>query len=320
VRVAILDDYQGAVPSLACYRRLAGHDVTVCRGRAGDLDRLGAVEALVLIRERTPITHDLLDQLPSLQLIAQTGRGIAHVDLDACTERGVLVCAGGGSPVATAELTFGLVLAALRHIPREAAALRAGRWQETTGTELHGKTLGVWGYGRIGALVARYGAAFGMSVLAWGREASRARAHADGVRVAASEAELVSQADVLSLHLRLTPATRGLVTAAHLARMKPTALLVNTARAGLIQPGALVAALTAGRPGHAAVDVFDEEPARLGHEPLLEHDRALCTPHLGFVTHEGYELLFGRAFDAVNAFAAGAPVDVVNPEALPAGR
>jgi D-3-phosphoglycerate dehydrogenase len=316
VRVAVLDDYQGAVPELDCYALLEGHEVTVHRGRPGDLDGLAGVEAVVLIRERTRVGGDLLDRLPALRLVAQTGGGLAHVDLDACTARNVVVCAGGGSPVATAELTFGLVLASRRHIAREATALREGRWQTTLGTELAGRTLGIWGYGRIGALVARYGKAFDMTVLAWGRESSLDRARADGVATARSELDLVERSDVLSLHLRLTDETRGVVTAAHLARMKPTALLVNTARAGLVEPGALVAALAAGRPGSAAVDVYDDEPALPEHEPLLGVEEALCTPHLGYVTRESYELYFARAFDAVNAFAAGRPVDVVNPAAL----
>jgi D-3-phosphoglycerate dehydrogenase / 2-oxoglutarate reductase len=318
VRVAVLDDYQLAVPELSCFELLAGHDVSVHCGVAGDLDGLTDVEALVLIRERTPVTTELLDRTPALRLIAQTGGGIQHIDVDACTARGVLVCAGGGSSVATAELTFGLVLAALRHLPEEAAGLRSGGWQTTLGTELHGTTLGIWGYGRIGALVARYGAAFGMHVLAWGREGSRERAATDGITFAASELDLVEEADVLSLHLRLTEETRGTVTATHFARMKPTALFVNTARAGLVERGALAAALASGRPGAAAVDVFDEEPVPAGEEPLLDLPQALCTPHLGYVTRESYELYFARAFEAVNGFVAGTPVDVVNPQVLSA--
>jgi D-3-phosphoglycerate dehydrogenase / 2-oxoglutarate reductase len=316
VRVAILDDYQDAVRGLDCLERLRGHDVTILRGSPEDSDALAGVEAVVPIRERTAITRELLERAPSLRLVAQTGGGIAHVDVDACTERGVLVCAGGGSPVATAELTWGLVLASVRQIPREAAGLRAGGWQSTVGTELDGKVLGVWGYGRIGARVARYGAAFGMEVLAWGREGSLARAAADGVPAASGLDQLLGSADVLTLHLRLTDETRGALTASHLARMKRGSLLVNTARAGLLEPGALAAGLRAGRPGSAAVDVFDTEPATPETEELLGLDAALCTPHLGFVTREAYEVYLGRAFDAVLGFAAGTPVDVVNPEAL----
>lgn len=318
MRVAVLDDYQLAVPELPAFARLAGHDVSVHAGGDDDIDGLSDVEALVLIRERTSVTSDLLDRLPALRLIAQTGGGIRHIDVDACTARGVLVCAGGGSSVATAELTFALALASLRHIPQEAVHLREGGWQMTVGTELHGKTLGIWGYGKIGALVAGYGRAFGMDVLAWGRAGSLERAAADGFSVAASDFALAEAADVLSLHLRLTDETLGLVTASHFARMKPTALFVNTARAALVEPGALAAALVSGRPGAAAVDVFDEEPVRAGEEPLLDLPQALCTPHLGYVTREGYEQYFARAFDAVNSYAAGSPVDVINPEVLEA--
>jgi D-3-phosphoglycerate dehydrogenase len=256
----------------------------------------------------------LLERLPELRLIAQTGRGIPHLDLEACTEHGVVVTTGSGSPVAPAELTWALVLAAVRLLPQEAAALRRGRWQTTLGTELSGKTLGVYGYGSIGALVAGYGRAFGMRVLVTGRERSRERARADEFEPVERE-HLFRSADVLSLHLKLTGETRGIVTAADLASMRPTALLVNTARARLIAPGALVAALGRGRPGAAALDVFDDEPLP-PDDPLRALENVLCTPHLGYVTRESYELYFGQAFDQINAFAAGAPVDVVNPEAL----
>ena len=316
MRVAILDDYQDAVRHLACFGQLAAHDVTVYRGDATDLDHLADVEALVLIRERTRITQAVLERLPALRLIAQTSATTPHIDLGACTGRGVLVCAGGGSPVSTAELTFGLILAAARNIPQEASALRAGGWQTTLGWELQGKMLGIWGYGKIGGRVAGYGRAFGMDVLATGRAGSRERARADGVSFVDSPDELAERADVLTLHLRLTDETRGLVTAETLARMRPTALLVNTARAGLIEPGALATALAAGRPGAAAVDVFDWEPVRAGDEPLLELPNCLCTPHLGYVSRESYEAYFGRAFAAVNAFADGTPVDMLNPAVL----
>ncbi len=322
MRVVIPDDYQDAVRTLACFRELAGHDVTVFTDTAKDVDtlaeRFSGAEALVLVRERTRITRALLDRLPALRLIAQTGRGMPHLDLRACTDRGVLVCAGGGSAVAPAELTWALVLAAVRNVPRESAALREGRWQTALGADLHGKTLGIYGYGSIGALVGRYGRAFGMRVLAAGREGSRSRALADGLDAVAVE-ELFRDADVLSLHLKLTDETRGIVTAELLGSMKPTALIVNTARAGLLERGALAAALAAGRPGAAAVDVFDEEPVP-PEEPLLALENAVLTPHIGYVTRESYELYFGRAFAQVNAFAAGEPVDVVNPEALGRGR
>jgi len=318
MRVAVSDDYQGAVATLDCFSKLAGHDVTIHRDTVTDVDALAErfrdTEALVLIRERTRIPRQLVERLSALRLIAQTGRGIPHIDLDACTEHGVAVSIGGGSPVAPAELTWALTLAARRHIPRETAAVRAGGWQTTIGSELAGTTLGIYGYGAIGALVARYGAAFGMRVVASGREGSLARAAADGVETVSRET-LFRDSDVLSLHVKLTDETRGIVTAADLAAMKPSALLVNTARSGLIEPGALAAALRRGRPGFAAVDVFDKEPAPAG-DPLVAHENALCTPHIGYVTRESYELYFGQAFDQVHAFAAGTSSGVVNPDAL----
>jgi D-3-phosphoglycerate dehydrogenase len=318
MRVVVADDHQGAVATLDCFARLASHDVTIEHDSATDVDELAArfrgAEALVLIRERTRISGELLERLPALRLIAQTGRGIPHIDLDACSEHGVAVSTGSGSPVAPAELTWALVLAAVRRLPRETEALRAGRWQTTLGTELSGKTLGIYGYGSIGAVVAGYGRAFGMRVLVAGRTGSRERAAADGFEPINRE-QLFRTADVLSLHLKLTDETRGIVTADDLASMRPSALLVNTARAGLIVPGALLAALEAGRPGTAAVDVFDVEPIPAG-DPLVGLENALCTPHLGYVTRESYELYFGQAFDQVNAFAAGTPVGVVNPDAL----
>lgn len=320
MRVVVLDDYQGAVSRLSCLSLLDGHSVTILghgeRPPAQVQRVLHEAEALVPIRERTRIDAAFLAQVPHLRLIAQTGRGTAHVDLAACTERGVAVSTGAGSPVAPAELTFGLVLAALRHIPREVAGLRAGHWQQTLGTGLRGRTLGILGYGEIGALVASYGAAFGMHVLAWGREGSRVRAAAHGHAVASSRDELFTRSDVLSLHLKLTAETRGGVTAADLRSMKPTALLVNTSRAELIEPGALAAALRAGRPGSAAVDVFDHEPAQPGDEPLLELDNALCTPHLGFVERDTYEQYFADAFSRVAAFADGREIPVLDPRAL----
>ena len=315
MRIAISDDYQGAVATLSCYSKLDGHEVTILRDTVTDVDglaeRFGPVEALVLIRERTRISRGLVERLPELRLIAQTGRGIPHIDLDACTEHGVAVSVGSGSPVAPAELTWGLVLAAVRHIPAEATAIRAGSWQTTVGSELHGRTLGIYGYGGIGAVVAGYGKAFGMRVIATGRDGSLARAAAAGFETVDREA-LFRESDVLSLHLKLTGETRGIVTAADLASMKPSALLVNTARSGLIEGGALATALGHGRPGFAAVDVFDEEPVPAG-DPLVARDNALCTPHLGYVTRESYELYFSQAFDQINAFAAGAPTGVVNP-------
>ncbi|MDW7745946.1 D-2-hydroxyacid dehydrogenase family protein [Halomonas sp.] len=310
MRIVIPDDYQDAVRHLDAFERLAGHEVTVFHDTVSELDALAErfqdAEALVLIRERTPITAELLDRLPNLKVISQTGGGAAHVDLAACRERGIALMAGTGSPHAAAELTWALVLAAMRHIPEEVANLRAGRWQRTLGTGLKGRTLGIFGYGRIGQLVARYGQAFEMEVLVWGREGTRERAAEAGLEVAGSQAELFARSDVLSLHLRLNEATRGIVTAEDLARMTPSALLVNTARAPLVAPGALEVALRAGRPGMAAVDVFEEEPL-IAH-PLLELPNLLATPHLGYVEKDSYELYFGDAFDNLLAFADGEPV------------
>lgn len=320
MHIVIPDDYQDCVRELACFQRLKGHQVTVYNDTVRDLDtlvgRFSDAEALVLIRERTPITEALLERLPKLRLISQTGKGIAHVDLDACTRRGVAVATGIGAPYAAAELTWGLVLATMRHIPDQVAAMRAGRWQTRLGTGLRGRTLGVFGYGKIGALVAGYGRAFGMNVLAWGREGSLERAAAAGIDTAESQEDLFARADVLCLHLGLNPGTRGIVRAEHLALMKPTALLVNTARAELIEADALVNALRAGRPGMAAVDVYEDEPVR--DHPLLHLDNALCTPHLGYVERDGYELYFGAAFDNVLAFAEGSPRNLSNQEVMQA--
>ena len=317
MHVIIPDDYQDAVRGLACFSKLAGHQVTVFNDTVQDLDglaeRLEPADALVLIRERTRIGEALLARLPRLRLISQTGKGTAHIDLAACSRRGIVVSAGTGSPHAPAELTWALILAALRHIPREVARLRAGQWQATLGTGLRGRTLGIWGYGKIGSLVASYGRAFAMDVLVWGREGSLSRAEADGFATAADRRSLFEQSDVLSLHLKLDGDTRGIVTAADLARMKPMSLLVNTSRAELIEPGALEAALRAGRPGLAAVDVYEEEPVLGAGHPLLALENALCTPHLGYVEKDSYELYFGQAFDQVVAFAAGRPIHVVNP-------
>ena len=288
MKVVIPDDYQDAVRHLDCFAKLAGHDVTIYNDSVTDLDALAErfrdADALVLIRERTAIASALLDRLPRLRLIAQTGRGTAHIDVDACEARGIEIATGTGSPYAPAELTFALILAAMRRIPQEAASARAGRWQSGLGTTLRGRTLGIWGYGKIGTLVADFGRAFGMNVI-----------HSQ----ANTRDELLEQSDVLSLHLRLSEKTRFRITAEDLARMKPAALLVNTARAELLAPGALVAALRNGRPGFAAVDVFEQEPA--AGDPLLTLDNVLATPHLGYVERDSYELYFAQAFDAVNA-------------------
>jgi D-3-phosphoglycerate dehydrogenase len=315
MKIVIPDDYQDAVRHLDCYSKLAGHQVTIYHDTVKDIETLATrfrdAEVLILIRERTAITEPLLALLPDLKLIIQTGRGIAHIDLAACTRHGVAVAVGSGTPYATAELTWGLILAAMRHIPQEVARLKAGQWQTTLGLGLRGRTLGILGYGKIGSIVAGYGHAFGMPVLVWGTEGARSRARAAGYEVVASQRELFSRSDVLSLHVKLVRETRGIVTAADLAAMKPSALLVNTARADLIEPDALVEALRAGRPGLAAVDVYESEPVQ--DSPLLHMDNVVCTPHLGFVEKDSYEGYFTMAFDQLLAFAAGNPITLANP-------
>jgi D-3-phosphoglycerate dehydrogenase len=324
MKVTILDDYHDTVRSLTCFRQLDGHEVTVWTDHVQDTGalaaRLAGTEALVLIRERTQIRTPLLEQLPNLRLISQ--RSVyPHIDIETCTRLGIVVSSSMHTDTpsfATAELTWGLILAAVRRIPQEMASLRAGTWQTGIGSTLRGKTLGVYGYGRIGATVAGYGRAFGMNVVVWAREAALEKACAEGHVAATGKAAFFADSDVVSLHLRLVDATRGIVTAEDLARMKPTALIVNTSRAQLIAPGALAAALKAGRPGMAAVDVFEEEPVRDTAHPLLTMENVVCTPHLGYVSREEYELAFADIFDQINAYAAGKPVNVVNPDVLKA--
>lgn len=330
MKVAILDDVFDVVRTLPCLRKLAAHDVVIWKEHTKDIDvlaeRLRDSEALVLIRERTPIGPQLIERLPKLKLISQVS-AYPHIDVDACTRHGIVVSSAtgrGGGPSAgshaTAELTWGLVLAAVRRIPQQMASLRAGRWQTGIGVQLRGRTLGVFGYGRIGRLVAGYGRAFGMRVQVWGREASLARALADGHDAARSKAAFFETCDVLSLHLRLDAGTRGIVAAEDLARMKPSALLVNTSRAGLVEEGALVRALRAGRPGMAAVDVYEEEPVTDPRHPLLNLDNVVCTPHLGYVERDSLAAQFDAIFDQIVAFANGAPINVVNPAVLAARR
>jgi len=326
MRVAILDDYFDTLRTLPCFTRLAAHDVTVWTDHVQDIDalarRLRSTEALVLIRERTAIRTPLLERLPDLRLISQ--RSVyPHIDIDACTRLGIVVSSDMHADTpsyATAELTWALVLAAMRQIPQQMESLRAGRWQSGVGETLRSKTLGVYGFGRIGAVVAGYGRAFGMGVVVWAREASRARAAADGWTVAESRDAFFEGCDVITLHLRLIEATEGIVTAADLARMKPTSLLVNTSRAGLIAPGALLAGLRAGRPGMAAVDVYEREPLTNTADPLLRMENVVCTPHIGYVTRDEWDLQFADVFDQINAFASGIPTSVVNPEVLPHRR
>ena len=322
ITVSILDDYFDTLRTLPCFAKLAPFDVTIWNDHVQDVpalaERLKETEVLVLIRERTKIQAPLLVRLPKLRLISQ--RSVyPHIDIDACTRHGVIVSSNlhADTPsYATAELTWALVLAAMRQVPAQVASLQRGSWQMGVGTTLRGKRLGIYGYGRIGKVVAAYGKAFGMNVSVWAREAARARAQDDGYEVAQSKDALLSECDVVSLHMRLVAATRGLVTAADLARMKPTALLVNTSRAGLIAPGALVDALRAGRPGMAAVDVYEEEPLTDPTHPLLVMPNVVCTPHIGYVTRDEYDLQFSDIFDQILAYAAGSPIHVVNPDAL----
>ena len=324
MKIAILDDYHDTLRTLECFRKLSGHEVRVWNDHVQDVEvlarRLQDTEALVLIRERTEIRAPLLERLGKLRLISQ--RSVyPHIDVDACTRRGVIVSSSqhAGTPsYAAAELTWALVLAAMRQVPQQMSALKAGKWQIGVGNTLRGKTLGIYGYGRIGSVVAGYGRAFGMAVLVWAREASLKRARDDGYALAASKAAFFSGCDVISLHMRLVEGTRGIVTAEDLARMKPTALLVNTSRAGLVAPGALVAALRQGRPGTAAVDVYEQEPVLDTAHPLLAMDNVVCTPHIGYVTRDEYEVQFSDIFDQIVAYAAGKPINVVNPEVLKA--
>ena len=319
MNISILDDYFDTLRTLQCFRKLDGHEVTVWNDHVQDTDALAArlknTEVLVLIRERTQIRARLLEHLDALRLISQ--RSVyPHIDIDACTRRGVIVSSDqhSGSPsYAAAELTWGLVLAAMREIPQQMFALRAGTWQTGVGNSLRGKTLGIYGYGRIGRTVAGYGKAFGMNVLVWAREASRERARG-GYATAPSKRAFFESCDVLSLHMRLVAETRGIVTRDDLSCMKPTALLVNTSRAPLIEAGALVDALRAGRPGMAAVDVYEDEPLRDPGHPLLAMDNVVCTPHIGYVTRDEYELQFSDIFDQIAAYAAGNPINVVNPK------
>lgn len=335
MNIIILDDYQDAVRKLSCAARLEPYNAKVFTNTVkgiGQLSvRLRDADVLVLIRERTQFPRQLLEKLPKLKLIAQTGRAGPHIDIETCTRLGIAVAEGTGSPVAPAELTWALILAATRRLPQYIGNLKHGAWQQSglkaasmppnfgLGAVLRGRTLGIWGYGRIGQIVAGYGRAFGMQVVVWGSEASRARAAADGYTPLADQAALFESADVLSLHLRLTEATRGLVTLDDLSRMKPTALFVNTSRAELVAENALVSALNRGRPGMAAVDVFESEPILQGH-PLLRLENAVCTPHIGYVERDSYEMYFGSAFDHVINFVQGQPTGLVNPEALKVHR
>jgi D-3-phosphoglycerate dehydrogenase len=331
VNIIILDDYQDAVRKLRCASKLQDLNAKVFTNTVKGLGqlsiRLRDAEVLVAIRERTQFNRQLLEKLPKLRLIAQTGRVGPHIDIDACTRLGIAVAEGGGSPYAPAELTWALIMAAMRRLPQYIGNLKHGAWQQSglksasmppnfsIGMQLRGKVLGIWGYGKIGAIVAGYGRAFGMDVRIWASDESRARAVADGYTTFSSCEEAFEESDVLSLHMRLSDRTRHIVTLADLGRMKPTALFVNTSRAELLEDAALVSALNRGRPGMAAVDVFETEPILQGH-PLLRLENAVCTPHIGYVEQDSYELYFGAAFENVVAFVAGQPTNIVNPDAL----
>lgn len=335
MNIVILDDYQDAVRKLQCASRLEPYQAKVYTNTVKGLGQLAVrlkdADVIVLNRERTHMPRQLIEKLPKLKLIVQTGRVGPHIDVDACTERGIAVAEGTGSPVAPAELTWALVMAAMRRLPQYIGNLKHGAWQQSglktgsmpanfcIGSVLNKKTLGIWGYGKIGRLVAGYGKAFGMRVVVWGRPPSLERAILDGFEAAASRDDFFAQCDVLTLHLRLTEETQGVVRADDLGRMKPTALLVNTSRAELIEPDALISALNRGRPGLAAIDVFETEPILQGHA-LLRLENCICTPHIGYVEQDSYELYFGAAFDNVINFIKGTPTNIVNPGALQVRR
>lgn len=322
MKISILDDYHDTLRTLDCFRKLDGHEVAIWNDHVQDVDalaeRLRDTEVLVLIRERTKIRAPLLERLPKLRLISQ--RSVyPHIDIDACTRLGVIVSSDlhmGTPSVSTAELTWGLILAAMRQIPQQMAALKSGNWQIGVGSTLGGQTLGIYGYGRISRVVAKYARAFEMKVMVWAREKSLEIARAEGHETAQSKEAFFQECDVISLHMRLVDATRGIVTSQDLGRMKPTALLVNTSRAPLIEPGALVNALRAGRPGMAAVDVYEEEPIVDTSDPLISMANVVCTPHIGYVTRQEYEIQFSDIFDQIVAYAAGNPLNVVNPDVL----
>jgi D-3-phosphoglycerate dehydrogenase len=322
MKISILDDYHDTLRTLTCFHKLDGHDVTIWNDHVQNVDtlakRLSDTEVLVLFRERTQIRAPLLERLPKLKLISQ--RSVyPHIDVDACTRLGIILSSSqhpGTPSYSTAEMAWGLILAAMRQIPQQMASLKAGKWLAGVGTTLRGKTLGIYGYGRIGSVVAGYGRAFGMNVLVWARPATLAAARADGYAAAPGKEAFFAECDVISLHMRLVEATRHIVTAADLARMKPTALLVNTSRAPLIEPDALVDALRAGRPGMAAIDVYEQEPLLDARHPLLNMPNVICTPHAGYVTREEYEVQFADIFDQITAYAGGAPINVINTDVL----
>ena len=316
MKIAVIDDYQDAFRKLPSFAKLSAHEVVVYNDTEKDPEKLAArlkdADAVVLTQQRSPFPRAVIERLPKLKMISQTGRNAYHIDLAACAERGIVVSAGGGSSSnPTAELTWALILASVRHIPEEVQHMKEGKWQSTVGIGLNGKTLGVYAYGRIGSVVAGVGRAFGMKVLCWGREGSTGKAREAGLDVASSREAFFESADIVTLHLPLNKETRGIVTAQDLARMKPTALFVNTSRAPLVQEGALVDALKKGRPGYAAVDVYEQEPMLDRNHPLLKMPNVTCTPHLGYVEERVYQGIYSTAVDQILAFAAGKPINVV---------
>ena len=322
MKIAVIDDYQDAFRKLACAAKLKGHDITVYRDTEKDAARFAArlegYEAVIMTQQRSPLPKALVEALPaSVKLLCNTGRNVGHIDLAACTARGIIVAAaGGGLPNATAELTWGLILSSLRSIPHEVQQLKQGVWQTSVGTGVHGKTLGIYALGKIGSVVAQIGKAFGMKVTCWGRDASKAKARELGYEVPASREAFFAGADVLCLHIPLNKETRGIVTAADLAQMRSSALLVNTSRAGLIESGALVDALNKGHPGFGAIDVYEDEPVVGANHPLLKMSNVVCTPHLGYVEAGTYESYFGTVVDSILSYAAGTPINVLNPDVL----
>lgn len=321
MKIAIIDDYQDAFRKLDCAKQLAGHELIAFTDTEKDsaklATRLQGAEVLVLTQQRSKLPRAVIEKLPKLKLVSQTGRNANHIDMAACTEKGIVVSAsGGGNPNPTAELAWALILASQRRIPQEVRRLQDGQWQGSVGIGLAGKILGIYAYGRIGSLMAPVGKAFGMRVLCWGRDASLAKARAAGYEVAASREAFFAESDVISLHLPLNDGTRGIVTAEDLARMKPSALIVNTSRAPIIAKDALVAALKAGRPGRAAIDVYEDEPVLNANHPLIGMDNVVCTPHLGYVEEKTYEAYYGTAVEQILAFIGGKPINVANPDVL----
>ena len=322
MKIAVIDDYQDAFRKMKCFAKLKGHDVITYTDSEKDPAKLAkrfeGCEAVVLTQQRSPMPRAVIEKLPaSVKLLAQTGRNAYHIDVAACTERGILISAsGGGNSSPTVELTWALILASVRNLPTEVNNMQQGRWQSTAGIGLQGKTLGVYAYGKIGSGVAKVGKAFGMNVVCWGRDGSTAKARADGFAVAASREAFFAESDIVTIHLPLNKDTRGLITAADLALMKPSARIVNSSRAPIIAEGALVAALKKGRPGFAAIDVYESEPVLNREHPLISMPNVICTPHLGYVTWETYEIYYDAVVDNIVAYAAGTPTNVANPEML----